>query len=84
MGPRIRSKCGWSTRARIARTQALGEGNKRTALLTGALFLDRCGLDGSIVDRDEVGLFLVAASMGADVETAAVAELRAGGAATGQ
>src|ERR1700749_1581126 len=31
------------------------EGNRRTALLTGALFLDRCGIEGWIVDSDEIG-----------------------------
>lgn len=63
--------------SRIARAQAFGEGNKRTALLTGALLLDRCGIDDSIVDSDQIGRLLVAASMGVDVETAVVAELRA-------
>ena len=62
---------------RIARAQAFGEGNKRTALLTGALFLDRCGIDGSLLDSDGIGRLLVAASIGTDVETAVLTELRA-------
>ena len=57
---------------RIARAQAFGEGNKRTALLLARWILDRNGREGSVIlpaeDR-EIGVLLVRAASGADVQT---------------
>ena len=56
---------------RIARAQAFGEGNKRTALLVARWVLDRNGIDGSLVllaDDRVVADLLVRAAMGSDVE----------------
>lgn len=64
---------------RVARAQAFGEGNKRTALLLGRWLLDRNGEDGRRLvapyDRDLFDL-LVAASAGQNVEAEVVELLR--------
>jgi prophage maintenance system killer protein len=56
---------------RVARAQAFGEGNKRTALLLGRWVFDRNGIDGARVlaadDRVVAGL-LVRAAAGEDTE----------------
>ena len=56
---------------RIARAQAFGEGNKRTALLLARWLLDQNGQDGAALlpadDREVAGLLLRAAS-GVDVQ----------------
>lgn len=60
---------------RLARSQAFGEGNKRTALLTSLWMLDRNGIGGrTIVPPDDFELagLLVAAAAGQDVESAVV------------
>ncbi len=62
--------------ARIARAQAFGEGNKRTAFVAAVLFLEDADLDGAIADSDEIRQLLVRASMGADIEAAIVSALR--------
>lgn len=65
--------------ARVARAQAFGEGNKRTALLLARWILDRNGKDGAVViPPDDEGLadLLVRAASGADVEDELVALLR--------
>ena len=64
---------------RVTRTQAFGEGNKRTALLLARWTLDRNGLDGSAVlppaDSD-VGPLLVRAASGNDVHEELIALFR--------
>ena len=64
---------------RIARAQAFGEGNKRTALLLARWLLDQNGQDGAALlpadDREVAGLLLRAAS-GVDVQEGLVAILR--------
>lgn len=56
---------------RITRSQAFGEGNKRTALLLARWTLDRNGLSGSAIfpseDREAANL-LVGAAAGHDVQ----------------
>jgi prophage maintenance system killer protein len=64
--------------ARIARAQAFGEGNKRTAFVAAVLFLEDANLDGAIADSEEVRQLLVRASMGADIEAAMISALRSG------
>lgn len=65
---------------RVARAQAFGEANKRTAILLARWVLDRNALDGSRLlpaeDRDTANLLIRAAS-GHDVEAALVDLLRA-------
>jgi prophage maintenance system killer protein len=65
---------------RVARAQAFGEANKRTAILLARWVLDRNGLDGSRLlpakDRDVANLLIKAAS-DHDVESALVDLLRA-------
>jgi len=55
---------------RVARAQAFGEGNKRTALLVARWVLDRNGLEGATFlpsdDRD-ISTLLVKAASGQDV-----------------
>ena len=66
---------------RVARAQAFGEGNKRTALLLGRWLLDRNGEDGrQFIGPDDRDLFdlLVAASAGQTVEAEVVELLPAG------
>jgi prophage maintenance system killer protein len=56
---------------RVARAQAFGEGNKRTAFLLAKWTLDRNGLDGSVIlpsDDREVADLLVKAAAGQDVQ----------------
>ncbi len=64
---------------RVARGQAFGEGNKRTAILLARWVLDRNGLDGARLlpaeDRDAANLLISAAS-GHDVQAALVDLLR--------
>jgi prophage maintenance system killer protein len=62
--------------ARISRSQAFGEGNKRTALLVARWILDRNGLDGAAViraDDFELADLLVQAAAGRNVEEDVVA-----------
>lgn len=57
--------------ARISRSQAFGEGNKRTALLVARWILDRNDLDGPIFlqpDDFALGRLLLDAAGGGDVE----------------
>jgi prophage maintenance system killer protein len=65
---------------RVARAQAFGEANKRTALALAKWTLDRNGLDGHQLfpaeDR-EVADLLIEAAAGRDVEAALFALLRA-------
>jgi prophage maintenance system killer protein len=64
---------------RVARSQAFGEGNKRTGLLLAKWILDRNGEDGAAMlppdDRD-FGALLVRAASGLDVEAQMVELLR--------
>ena len=63
--------------ARIARSQAFTEGNKRTALLVGRWILDRNGVDGFRFmpeDDTELASLLLSAARGID-ETEHVQEL---------
>ena len=56
---------------RLARTQAFGEGNKRTALLAAKWVLDRNGVEGTrLIPADDRVLadLLVQAASGHDVE----------------
>lgn len=64
--------------ARIARAQAFGEGNKRTSLVVGSLYLELRGVDPRLIDSDAVRRLLVQASVGTDVEADLLAALRAG------
>lgn len=60
---------------RVARAQAFGEGNKRTALLLARWLLDHNGVDGQMilpVDDERLGELLVKAASGVDVETAII------------
>ena len=55
---------------RVARAQAFGEGNKRTALLVARWVLDRNGLEGASFlppDDRQMGELLVKAAGGQDV-----------------
>ena len=65
---------------RITRSQAFGEGNKRTALVVARWILDHNGRDGSLVlpteDR-QVADLLVRAAAGANVEVELLHILRA-------
>jgi prophage maintenance system killer protein len=64
---------------RVARAQAFGEGNKRTAFLLAKWTLDRNGHDGSALlppDDREVADLLVKAAAGQDVQDALVDLLR--------
>jgi prophage maintenance system killer protein len=67
---------------RVARAQAFGEGNKRTAFLLAKWMLDRNGVDGSALlppdDRDVADL-LVKSAAGQDVQDALVDLLRSRG-----
>jgi prophage maintenance system killer protein len=68
--------------ARVARAQAFGEGNKRTALLLARWTLDRNGKDGAaLIPADDEGLadLLVRAASGADVESEIIDLLRSRG-----
>jgi prophage maintenance system killer protein len=68
--------------ARVARAQAFGEGNKRTALLLARWVLDRNGLDGgALIPPDDRLLadLLVRAASGADVESEILELLRSRG-----
>jgi prophage maintenance system killer protein len=65
--------------ARLARSQAFGEGNKRTALLVARWVLDRNGQDGAaFVPPDDFALarLLVEAAAGRNVEGEVVALLQ--------
>lgn len=64
---------------RVARAQAFGEGNKRTAFLVARWVLDRNGEDGSILlppDDREFPDLLVRAASGQDVEANMIALLQ--------
>jgi prophage maintenance system killer protein len=57
---------------RIARAQAFGEANKRTALLVARWVLDRNGVDGSVIIPPEdrvIADLLIQAAAGQDVES---------------
>ena len=60
---------------RVARAQAFGEGNKRTALLLARWLLDHNGVDGETilpVDDEALGDLLVKAASDVDVEAAII------------
>jgi prophage maintenance system killer protein len=64
---------------RVARAQAFGEGNKRTALLLARWVLDRNGRDGAAfipADDRQLADLLVRAANGTDVESEIVDLLR--------
>jgi prophage maintenance system killer protein len=64
---------------RVARAQAFGDANKRTALLLALWVLDRNGVDSRYFvqpDDREFGDLLIRAASGQDVETDMVALLR--------
>ena len=63
----------------VTRAQALGEGNKRTALLLARWVLDRNGQDGAALlppDDRRVAELLIKAAAGQDAEADLVTELR--------
>jgi prophage maintenance system killer protein len=62
--------------ARISRSQAFGEGNKRTALLVARWILDRNGIEGAAMlppDDFELARLLIDAAAGRDVEAEMIA-----------